>query len=687
MDALFLYITKLSLRCCFIIPVVIFIRFCLKKCPKVYSYSLWILVFFQLIFSVNITVKSSATQKLPLQSVQEKALLQYENVLDNYTGEVQFYNDNTPEFDRAVANGMQPITSENSVYVATVADGLTLPATVKTQVLPAFSLLWFAGFCVLFCLLTKNILSLYSVLKFSEKYENGVFINEIIKSPFVFGFINPRIYLPITINKDEYGHIIAHEKIHIKRFDYLIKPLCFLICSLHWFNPLVWVSYFLMCRDMEMSCDEAVIKLLGSSFKKKYSLSLVNFAKKDDKTLSSAVFFGESDSENRIKNILKYKKPGKILTICLTVVIISCGIMFFISQEAQRDLPIVTNSEKTVQEAFTAQLEKVANLDGVTNKYRKFFMGEEFIDNEGKAIPGDFNMKSIFQDRVKQGFAWASLVGVRIDDKPEQTPYFFAFVSNESPAQLYTYYLLNNEVHTSDLWAPLPLLHRLETVVSYDVLSPTTAFITTYTTDFSQSHTNGNRKLTISKIYEKEKLKPTGLMTKISDISDFSMDIDTGSLDYPYERVVETYEFDSQDFGDVATRGLRFFNDKLGFACKANGYTEVPLARITLDGGKTWQDLDFSQLTYPEFFTDYASCCMDMYGETIEIRLKCKLTDYAVENKLINSTRVEPYYLISYDCGKTWAGYLVSLELGGDKPKKVYKKLTETLPTALLIAK
>jgi len=146
-------------------------------------------------------------------------------------------------------------------------------------------------------------------LRFATTDDRKVYEDEHIASPFVFGIIKPRIYLPYRLSDEERDYILRHENYHIRRRDYLVKIFAFGLLTIYWFHPLVWVAYYVMSRDMELSCDEQVLKELGIAERKAYSTLLLSFASRKRFPLPSPVSFGENDIKSRIKGILYYKKP------------------------------------------------------------------------------------------------------------------------------------------------------------------------------------------------------------------------------------------------------------------------------------------------------------------------------------------------------------------------------------------
>ncbi len=159
------------------------------------------------------------------------------------------------------------------------------------------------------------------------KYENNIFQSEKVESPFVFGVIKPKIYIPYNIKGEKLDFVLAHEKTHIRYFDHLTKLMGFVLLCIHWFNPLVWVSYALFCKDLELACDEAVIRNMSEGKRKGYALTLCDIGVNKAKISACPIAFGEVSIKERVKSTLSYKKIGKFaiaLSLCLCVVVAVC---------------------------------------------------------------------------------------------------------------------------------------------------------------------------------------------------------------------------------------------------------------------------------------------------------------------------------------------------------------------------
>lgn len=300
MKTLFVSILKLGLAGSYAILLVLAVRFLIRRFPKIFSYVLWAVVLFRLICPLSL---KSAYSIVP-QNISYPELAEFKETLtlpisENLTEhsaakEDYFFND-----------------AENSA-VSIIPARIIFKAKVQTPFdwLNAASFVWLAGALGLVGYSIISYLRLKRILRNSRQEEAGVYINDTIVTPFVMGLIKPRIYLPKFIEKDEKEYILLHEQTHIQRKDYLVKPIAFAALTLHWFNPLVWAAFFAMSQDMEMSCDEAVLRKLGTHIKKDYSSSLLKMASQKNIFNASPLAFSDHHVKNRITNILNYRKPA-----------------------------------------------------------------------------------------------------------------------------------------------------------------------------------------------------------------------------------------------------------------------------------------------------------------------------------------------------------------------------------------
>jgi len=319
MEQIFLTVLNMSITSSYVIIVILFVRVFLKRVPKIFSYSLWSIVLLRLIVPLSFSSAFSFLRLFKLGTTEHIPL----NIGYMNQPQINVGIDTVNKWANHSMPAATPMASINPIQI-TIFVG---------------SILWIVG---VICLL---IYSLVSYIRLKTKVStamlisDNVFESENIKSPFVLGIVKPKIYLPTHLLEDEHNYILMHEQIHIRRFDYLIKPFAFLVLCLHWFNPLVWLAFRLMSKDMEMSCDEQVVKKIGKEVKKSYSHSLLTLAMGGQMISGSPLAFGESNSKGRIKNVLNYKKPTFRVTIVGFMMVIVVGIGLLSNpRDSQQDL-------------------------------------------------------------------------------------------------------------------------------------------------------------------------------------------------------------------------------------------------------------------------------------------------------------------------------------------------------------
>ena len=305
LDRLFLQVLDMSLTAGFVIFFILLARIALQKAPKIYSYALWSIALFRLIcpwsfesiFSL-LTIKDTAAQQL--QSFPEEPI----------TLETVRTYDIVPSGNTVVSPRVVDTLSESLV-----GNGITL--------------LWLIGIAVLLIYSIVTLFRLNKQLRGAVCEKDNIYLSKHLSTPFVMGVIRPKIYLPHFLSAVEKEYILLHEQTHIRRFDHVVKLVSFFVLCIHWFNPLVWAAFFYSAKDMEMSCDETVIKKLGNGVKKEYSSSLLSLATGRRMVGGTPLAFGEGDVKGRIKNVLHYKKPAfwMAATVFIAVFTLSVALM------------------------------------------------------------------------------------------------------------------------------------------------------------------------------------------------------------------------------------------------------------------------------------------------------------------------------------------------------------------------
>lgn len=288
MDAIFLQVLNMSLTASYVILFVLMARLVLKKAPKIFSYALWSVVLFRLICPFSF---ESLYSLLPINANPIPGNIGYAEVPQINTGIT------------LVDNAANPILSTQTALQG---------ASVNPMQIWIFtgSLIWLAGIAVLMIYSVVSLLRLRSKLVGAVKWRDTIYLADHITSPFVMGVIRPKVYLPSTLLEQEQEYIILHEQTHIRRLDHIIKMIAFLVLAVHWFNPFVWLAFILCVKDMEMSCDESVMKHMDTDIRQEYSASLLSLATGRKIIAGIPLAFGEGDTKSRIKNVLNYKKPA-----------------------------------------------------------------------------------------------------------------------------------------------------------------------------------------------------------------------------------------------------------------------------------------------------------------------------------------------------------------------------------------
>lgn len=371
MTTLFIAILNMSITASYVALAVIVIRMLLKKAPKVFSYSLWLAVLIRLVFPFSFNSAFSFLSFLKPNAQANTGVMEY---VPLNIGLMQ-----TPAVDvgssginRLVNSSLPPASPYTSINPMQITMAIA-------------ELIWCIGVVVLLIYCVISYLKVINNVRTATLVRENIFETDRITTPFVCGFIKPKIYVPIGLKDDELSYILAHEQTHIQRLDYLIKPFAFLVLIVHWFNPLMWVSFTLMSKDMEMSCDESVIRKMGNQVKGGYSKSLLTLSVTKRGLMSgSPLAFGESNIHSRIKNVLNYKKPAfsVVVATCLVTLIF---IMGFTANPADKQ----NSSVNTIDELATAWANALITRDGepryeMMSEYMKEQFKQEQIVRSGE---------------------------------------------------------------------------------------------------------------------------------------------------------------------------------------------------------------------------------------------------------------------------------------------------------------
>lgn len=318
----------INLTASVVILFVICVRQFIKRAPKIFSYALWLIVLLRLL--VPFSVES------PVSFVPERTEFSSMVDVNEVLPEIQF---ETPA-DRA----------DNEWRQETTAPGEPLVQTYRSMDAKTYlTIAWLAGIAGMTVYSIVSYWKLRRKVRVSLLLQKGIRIADDIDTPFVMGFFRPVIYLPGALDPSERKYIIAHERHHIRRGDHIFKALGFLALTIHWFNPLVWVAFVFASRDMEMSCDEAVIRKLGEDVRADYSASLLNLATGHRLFTGTPLAFGEGDPTGRVRNLAKWKKPKLWIILICVVLCAALAVCLLTDPEIYKPLELPQESAKTIK--------------------------------------------------------------------------------------------------------------------------------------------------------------------------------------------------------------------------------------------------------------------------------------------------------------------------------------------------
>lgn len=337
-EALFQFLSPLwemSLTAAFVAAVVILLRLVLKeRAPRQVVCLLWLLVFARLLLPLS--VESSLSLVPSVLTEQPSAVL---DEAPQPSAPVS-----TPALNDGPGVSNAPVVTVNPGVTATQSPILPSAPVVETPGVQApaveeepadaapiswtavLAVVWAAGFGAMLLYGVGSWLALRRRVRFALRTKDGVWECPSLPSPFILGLFRPKVYLPCGLNDSARQFILCHEQAHLHRGDHIVKLICWLALALHWFNPLVWVAFLLLSRDMEVACDQKVLRELGSEVKADYSATLLALATNGRFPAPTPLAFGEGDAKTRIKSVLSFKKPALWVTIAAVVIAVAAAV-------------------------------------------------------------------------------------------------------------------------------------------------------------------------------------------------------------------------------------------------------------------------------------------------------------------------------------------------------------------------
>lgn len=388
MRLIFLHMLNLSITASWFILAIVIVRAFLKKAPKWINCMLWALVGLRLICPFSF---ESAMSLIPSSEV-----VPYDIELSA-----------NPAIDLGIPNVNRVI---NPLIAGSFKPNPLASANPLQIVLPIVSVIWLVGMIALLIYALISYIRLKRSVGASIALRDNILVCDDVKSPFILGIIRPMIYVPSSMTGETLDCVIIHEAAHIKRHDHWWKPLGYLILTVYWFNPLCWVAYILLCRDIEMACDERVIRDMDRNGKAIYSQALLNVNFPRKKIAVCPLAFGEVGVKERVKAVLNYKKPTFWAILVAIVACIAVAICF------------MTNPKKTQKTEIEARNTVVAFFDAfkeADHQDMKQYCTESFV-------------KTYFHDGVIWGMRTASMENYSEEAVDEYNAIFMVDVKMET---------------------------------------------------------------------------------------------------------------------------------------------------------------------------------------------------------------------------------------------------------------
>lgn len=325
---IFVYLLHNSIAVCVVILTVFAVRLFLRRAPKKYSYILWSIVGIYLLCPIRLSSPISIYSLL--NNVSDTFLEHHSLPLNakNFADKNKTYNEknqktkdsNKSKFDNVSSTNKNQKTKQNQNNTAGT-ENISQSLTVTTT-----AYIWLCG-CIV--LLVRNLFLIWrtkQTVLMAIRRKDNIYESECISTPFVLGIVRPKIYIPFNLSEQEREYILKHEQYHIRRKDQIIKICAYILCVIYWFQPLIWFAYFVMIRDMEMSCDEYVLKNSKSDIRAAYSTSLLKLATKTEDFNAGLPAFGESDIRKRVKNIMKFNAKKKWVSVVAAIAVVIVGV-------------------------------------------------------------------------------------------------------------------------------------------------------------------------------------------------------------------------------------------------------------------------------------------------------------------------------------------------------------------------
>lgn len=414
MSGFFLNIVNMSISASWIVLAVLLLRALLKKAPKWITVLLWGIVAVRLICPFSI---ESVMSLIPsTETINPEILVEQAPVV----------NPGIPVID-GMENPMINDTEKPAIGEPVTPTPDTTPVNSVQTVITVLSAVWLAGIAGMLAYTVISYFRVKGKIGTAIRLRENIFQSENVVSPFVLGIVKPKIYLPFYMQEQDMEYVIAHENAHIRRKDHWWKPIGFLILTLHWFNPLLWVGYVLLCRDIELACDEKVIKALDPQQKADYSQALLNCSVNRRVIAACPLAFGEIGVKNRVKAVLNYKKPAFWIIIVATIASVVAAVCFLtnpvVSNNTEMLMDVLNNKKIFISESgeafYFVEYKPYGSLEVIPDKYALVDLDGDSNDELVVYITpevGDYMVFHVYNNKV-YGFVFGgrSLMSLKED--------------------------------------------------------------------------------------------------------------------------------------------------------------------------------------------------------------------------------------------------------------------------------
>ena len=316
MSGIFLKLLNLSISASWLVLVVLALRLVLKRAPKWVNVLLWGMVALRLMLPFSI---ESALSLIPSAETLSPEVVQFDPAPTITSGVELIDNAVNPSLSESFAAA--PLASVNPLYVWTYLAGWV----------------WLIGLGVMLLYALVSYLRLRRRVSVSLCVQENIYLCDAISSPFILGVVKPRIYLPSGLDEVQRQNVLSHERAHLARHDHWWKPLGFALLAAYWFNPVLWLAYTLLCRDIELACDERVIRTMDESAVKTYSTVLLACSMPRKAVISCPLAFGEVGVKERVRNALHYKKPAFWVVAASVAVCVVVAVCFLTNPRTDTD--------------------------------------------------------------------------------------------------------------------------------------------------------------------------------------------------------------------------------------------------------------------------------------------------------------------------------------------------------------